>query len=106
MSWWDKAYKEISGGADKVLNAYTEIEKAKASSFQSARAEQMASRNTPQVDSQNRGEPISVKPATPERQLVGDAPKDSAVVDKKMLYIGGGVAALLLLVGVIVIAKK
>lgn len=105
MSWWDKVYNEASGAADKILGAYTEIEKAKAGSFQNARAEQTAARYVPHVDSQNRGEPVSVKPQTTERPLVGDNPQPSGM-DKKWLYIGGGVGALLLVVGLVVIAKK
>lgn len=99
MSFWEKAYGELTGGAEKILQAYTEVEKAKASSYQAAQSEQVAARYTPEVEYQNRGEPVSVKVATPERDLVGDTPKNAAVIDKKWLYIGGGALILVAVVG-------
>ncbi|MAS26275.1 MAG: hypothetical protein CMI08_07495 [Oceanospirillaceae bacterium] len=106
MSWWDKAYREVGGAADRILEAYTDAEVAKASSFVNAHAEQVAARHVSEVEYQNQGDPISVKPATQRRELVGETPKDSAVIDKKMLYIGGGALVLIALVGIAMASKR
>jgi hypothetical protein len=114
MSIWDDlkskadtfSLDDLSSGAGTVFNAYTASEDRRVSSHQAARADQAAARYAPEVESQSGGEPMSVAFKQPERDLVGDTPKDSAVVDKKWLYIGGGVAALLLITGILVAVKK
>lgn len=99
MAFWEKFYTEAKGGADKILEAYTDIEKAKVSSFQAAQAEQVAARYTPEVEYQNQGEPMSVKVAVPKGDMVGETPKNAAVIDKKWLFIGGGSLILVAVLG-------
>jgi len=105
MAFWDDLYSEAKGGMGTILDTYKEIEKAKSGSFQNARAEQTAARYAPEVEYQNRGEPVSAKPAAPERQLVGETPANAAVVDRKWLYIGGG-AVILVAVVALAMARR
>jgi hypothetical protein len=97
---------DLKSGAGSLLNAYNQSERVRNSSHVNARADQAAARYVPEVESQGNGEPVSVAFKQPERDLVGEIPKDSAVVDKKMVYIGGGLIALLLIGGFIVAIKK
>jgi hypothetical protein len=114
MSIWDEittkaenfSLSDLQSGAGSLLSAYNQSEKIRNSSHVNARADQAAARYVPEVESQGNGEPVSVTFKQPERDLVGEVPKDSAVIDKKMIYIGGGLIALLLVGGLIVAAKK
>jgi hypothetical protein len=97
---------DLKSGAGSLLSAYNQAEKNRNSSHVNARADQAAARYVPEVESQGKGEPVSIAFKQPERELVGEIPKDSAVVDKKLVYIGGGLVALLLIGGLIVAVKK
>lgn len=106
MSWWDKVYEEAKGGADRVLEAYTEVEKAKASSHRNAEAEQVAARHTPQVEYQNTGDPVSVKIPKAQKKLVGDGGKveSKTAIDQKLVLAGIGLVVVAF--GVFVAVKK
>lgn len=114
MGIWDEitskaetfSLSDVKNGAGSLFNAYQQNEQSRSSSHQAARADQAAARYVPEVESQSQGNPASVSFQQPERDLVGDTPKDSAVVDKKWFYVGGGVAALLLIGGFLLAVKK
>lgn len=114
MSLWDEiadkaenfSLNDLQSGAASLLNIYNESERVRNSSHVNARADQAAARYVPEVESQGRGEPVSVVFKQPERDLVGEIPKDSAVVDKKLVYIGGALIAIALMAGFIVAVKK
>lgn len=110
MSWWDDQVSAVKDaatgiGVKDIMSAYTDRERSKRGSWQASAAQQASARQTPEVESQNFGDPQSIKPTVPQKNLVGDMPKDAAVVDKKMIYIGGGLVAVVVVVGLIAALK-
>lgn len=114
MSIWDEivskadnfSLSDAKNGASALFDAYTQSEQSRATGHENARADQANARYTPEVESQNQGEPVSVRVQQPQTQLVGEAPKDAAMVDKKIIYAGGVLVALLLIGGMVMLAKK
>jgi hypothetical protein len=114
MSIWDEitskaesfSLSDLQSGAGSLLKVYNQSEKTRNSSHVNARAAQAAARYVPELESQGNGAPVSVEFKQPERDLVGEVPKDSAVIDKNLVYFGGGLIALLLVGGFIIAIKK
>lgn len=114
MSIWDEittaaedySLNDAKNGVSDLFKAYTGAEAIKNSSHETARAEQAAALYVPEVESQSGGDPVSIAFVKPQRDLVGDVPKDDAVIDKKWLYIGGGILALVLVGGIITAVKS
>lgn len=98
---WSQMKDDTISGMNGVVGAYTQG----IGSFAQAKAEQVAARFAPEVDFQNRGAPVSVKPQTEKREFVGDKPVESAT-DKKWLMLGGGALVLVAVVGLTLAARK
>ena len=89
---------DIKNGGAALMNAYTQHEQSRSSSFQAAQADQAAARHAPEFESQNQGDPVSPRFAQPEKQLVGEE-SEKPGIDKKWLIAGGvGVVGLVVLV--------
>lgn len=114
MSLWDEiseavddySLNDLKNGAGAIFNAYTNAEAQKTSSHAAARADQAAALYVPEVDSQSKGDPVSVKLVKEQRELVGDVSEGETVVNKKWFYAGGAVLAVALIVGIIAVVKK
>lgn len=114
MGIWDEitekaenfSLNDAKNGAGALFEAYTKVEAARAQGHENAKADQAAARYVPEVESQSVGDPVSIRPQTQERELVGEAPKGAAVIDKKIVYAGGALLAILLVGGLIMAVKK
>jgi hypothetical protein len=114
MSIWDEitsaadnySLNDAKNGVGALFDAYTQVEKTRATGHENAKADQAAARYVPEIESQSVGDPVSLKPQTQQRELVGEVPKDAAVIDKKIVYAGGALLALLLVGGLIMAVKK
>lgn len=94
---------DVKNGVGTLFSAYTAREQRRGSSHQAAAQSQAQDRYTPEVESQNQGNPQSVVIQPQERALVGES--ESSGVNKTVMYVGGGVLALLLVGGLIIAVK-
>ena len=102
-SVWQDMKDSAATGMNAVVGAYAQgVE-----NWAQAQAEQVGARFAPQVDYQNKGEPVSVKIATPQKELVGDSEAAAAVnKDKKLVWIAGGALVLVAVIGFAALGRR